>query len=231
MPFFAKRKRNGNGNSNGNGYKAKRPRMSTQARATTAAAFSGSELKFFDGTTASAVVSDGGAIKNVSLNLIQQGIDENDRIGRKCVVESLYMHGQLKLPAQSGGAGGTGDRVRVIVYVDKQANGATATVTGILEAADIQSFRNLANSGRFRMLKDQNYTLNVPAGAGDGAANDFAERITEFSCSVPRLMLPLEFDAAAGVITELRSNNIGVLVISEAGVATLQYGWRLRFRG
>ena len=64
------------------------------------------------------------------------------------------------------------DEVRVILYLDKQTNGAAAGITDILESDDFQSFNNLANKSRFRTLMDRTYDYNTPSAAGDGTAND-----------------------------------------------------------
>ena len=58
--------------------------------------------------------------------------------------------------------------MRVMLYHDKQANGATAAVLDILESADYQSFNNLVNSGRFRILMDRTYAMNYLTLASGG---------------------------------------------------------------
>ncbi len=187
-----------------------------------------SELKFFDTTRASHVPAAAGTISNPSLNLIVQGFDENDRIGRKCVIKGLFIKGTVFL-ASTTAAASTSDRLRVIVYLDKQSNGATATVTDILETAIIDSFRNLANSGRFQILSDVTEPITIPGGGAPTGAESFGEIFQNFSCSKANLNIPVEFDGASGAITDITSNNFGVLAISQSATCNLNYIARVRF--
>ncbi len=186
------------------------------------------ELKFHDIAVDDASIAVNGVIQNTgSINLIPQGVTEVQRVGRKCVIRSINWRYNLQIAAQANLT--SDETIRMIMYVDKQANGATATVTGILETDDYQSFRNLANSGRFNILYDKTHSLNASAGGGDGTANDAApmniNRAFYKKCSIP-----LEFDSTTGAITEIRSNNIGILTVSKNGtVAVLDSRIRLRF--
>jgi hypothetical protein len=133
----------------------------------------GAELKFHDLDIDDAVVAANGTIAQVSCNLIAQGVTESQRIGRKCTIRNINWRYQIQLP-NAQNMTSVLDTVRVILYQDKQANGATATVTGILESDDFQSFNNLANKGRFTILMDRTHAINATAGSGNGTANDVA---------------------------------------------------------
>ncbi len=192
---------------------------------------SGGELKFHDVTVDDAAIAQNGTIQNSgSVNLIPQGITEITRVGRKCTIKSINWHYTLSSAETDGGTSATNpDVVRVILYLDKQCNGATATVTQILRSDVLNSFRNLTESGRFRILMDKMHTLNCMAGGGDGTTNDWASRITQGSF-YKKCNIPLEFNNTAGAITELRSNNLGVLLVSKAGTgAIFASTMRLRF--
>lgn len=185
------------------------------------------EFKFFDTTKALTATATAGAIFNASLNLVPQGTTESNRLGRKMTVTKLDMKCICKLPATVT-ATDTSDLVRVIVYLDKQANGATAAVADILETADILSFRNLANKDRFRVLHDHIEEIDINSGNGTSAS----ERVKHFHLSKSfKDGLNMEFDNTTGAITEIKSNNIGVLVISREATASLQYVARIRFQG
>ncbi len=188
----------------------------------------GGELKFHDVDLDDAVVSSNGAITN-SINLIAQGVTESTRVGRKCVVKQIGWKFRMKDPETNGGSSAPpSDTMRVILYMDKQANGAAATVGGILESTDFQAFNNLANSSRFTTLMDRTYTFNHMGGIGTAADQDWSEVVIDDSyyktCNIP-----LEFDSTAGAITEIRSNNLGVLLITEGGTAGFESKFRLRF--
>lgn len=187
----------------------------------------GTELKFFDTSKALTTVAATGTILDDSLNHIAQGTGESDRIGRKCTLKSINLHGLLQLPAATA-AVNTDDVVRFIVFLDKQCNGAAAGVTDILETNDFFSFNNLANKSRFRILCDKKLTINAQGATATAGAYTYGEQRKGFNLYL-RCNLPLEFDNTTGAITELRSNNIGVLAISNQGTARIQYTSRVRY--
>ncbi len=186
------------------------------------------ELKFHDLDVDDAAIASGGTIAQASCNLIAQGVTESTRIGRKCTVRSIGWRFQIVLATAA--STGTRDSCRVILYLDKQCNGATAAVTDIVESADFQSFNNLANKSRFRTLMDRTYTLNPSGGAGDGTTNDSCTTSVD-DTFFKKCRIPLEFDSTTGAITEIRSNNIGVLLLADVGNLGFESKMRLRFEG
>ncbi len=182
------------------------------------------ELKFWDvnkGITATSVT---GTIFNNSLNLIPQGVTESNRVGRKCVIKGLYMKMILRQPATVT-ASNCSDATRMVIYLDKQCNGTAAIVANLLNGTDILNFRNLTNSGRFRFLCDKTWQTSSQSGNGSSTGEYALYR----SINIPNLNIPIEFDSTTGALTEIRSNNIGVMVISESAETVVQYGVRLRF--
>ncbi len=189
----------------------------------------GGELKFHDGGIEDGVVAAAGTI-TPSVNLIAQGITESTRNGRKCTITNInwrYQCDLLEIDAAATPA--SGDTVRVILYVDHQCNGAAAAVTDILETASYQSFRNLANTQRFSFLLDRTHTLNYSGLASDGAGVVSQASVERNYTFFKKVNIPLEFNSTVGVITEIRSENIGLLLISHNGVASFESDIRLRF--
>lgn len=192
----------------------------------------GGELKFFDVDLDDSIVASGGTITD-SVNKIVQGVTEIQRIGRKCTIRSFNWHYRMQIGEKTDQAGPvSGDAVRVILYLDKQCNGAVvAAVTDILETADWQSFRNLANSGRFNILMDKTHVLNYNTMASHGFAADtfdLANVIRDFSF-YKKCSIPIEFSGTTGAITEIKSNNLGILILSSNGLAGFFSKIRLRF--
>lgn len=185
------------------------------------------ELKFHDLDIDDTVVAQAGSIAEDSCNAIAQGVTESQRIGRKCTIRSIAWRFDLQIPNVDQSTA-SAEVIRVILYLDKQCNGATAAVTGILESADYQSFNNLANKSRFRTLMDRTYSLKHQAGAWDGTGTDWSQDIMNDSFFA-KCNIPIEFDADTGAITEIRSNNIGVLLISRAGVGSFLSKMRIRY--
>ncbi len=184
------------------------------------------ETKFFDVILDDGLVDSAGTVTN-SLLLIAQGLTAITRIGRRIIVRSLHWHINLTLGNQTDPTK-TSDVVRIILYVDRQANGATIAVLDFLESATFLSFRNLSNSKRFRVLMDKSFIMQASAFAGNGTANDSGRVVKQHHFNT-RLNLKVEYSAGGGAITELESNNIGVLAISEAGLTTLTSKIRVRF--
>lgn len=190
----------------------------------------GGELKFKDTTySASAPATTGTITNNTLVGTIAEGTGESERIGRKITVRSVFVKGWVYLPSGTT-LNSSGDIVRIIVYQDKQANGAAATVANILDSTDVLSFMNLENSLRFRILKEKVIAVNTMGlGAFTGPTYGVAEKFTHFKMAI-KCNMPIEFKGNTPSVADLTSNNIGIMAISESAVATLQYYVRVRYK-
>lgn len=187
------------------------------------------ELKFHDLDIDDATVAANGTIAEDSCVGIAQGTGESQRIGRKVTIRSLFWRYHLQLPTINAGTStAVSDVVRVVVYQDSQTNGAAAAVTDILETDNYQSFNNLANSGRFKILYDKQHVLNYTALGSDGTTMDAASNMRTGSF-YKKCNIPIEYSSTTGAITELRTNNIGVLLLSRNGVCEFESKMRLRY--
>ncbi len=186
-------------------------------------------MKFHDVGLDDAVVASGGVI-TATVNIIAQGNTESTRNGRKCTIKAIQWRYRIGLPEILNQANPANtDTLRVIMYLDKQCNGATAATLDLLETADFQSFRNLANTQRFDFLHDKVYSLNYTNMAAD-AAVQFSNSATKRSIQFyKKCNIPLEFNSNAGAIGEIRSNNIGVLLVGSDGTCSFESKIRLRF--
>ncbi len=189
----------------------------------------GSELKFFDVNLDDAVVAAGSNIVD-SVNEIPQGVTESQRIGRTCRIKSIFWRFFLTLPTQDAVAvPPSGDAVRVIMYLDKQCNGAVASSAVLLTTATIESFRNLAENHRFVFLFDRVITVNYRTLASDGAAVVSSNNVRQWYTMYKKCDIPIEYNSTTGAITEIRSNNIGVNLVGNGGIAGFSSNIRLRF--
>lgn len=190
------------------------------------------EKKFFDGAKAATVTATAGTIFDDSLCKIPQGVTEKTRVGRLANLHSLHINGYVYLPASTD-ATKSADAVRIILYIDKQCNGVVAGKSDILEGAtvDYNDFRNLANSHRFFILMDKRVAISAMGmGEAAGPITQSSEAARTFTYNKHfKVPLPIEFSSTTGAITEIRSNNIGMLVVSRNGVIKLEYQWRIRF--
>ncbi len=190
------------------------------------------EMKFHDLDIDDAVVAANGNIAEDSCLTIAEGNGESNRIGRKITVKKINWRYDVRLSSTTT-ATSTSDTVRVVLYLDKQCNGATAVVAtdaGIFANDNYQSFKNLANSGRFKILMDRTHAIQCQSAGGNTATNTWGEAVIsqQFykTCNIP-----IEYDNSAtdGTISTMRSNNIGVLLFSETGVAKFASSMRIRY--
>lgn len=191
---------------------------------------SGPELKFLD---SSASVDPVPAIGHIfgSFNKIDDGITESERIGRKAVVKQIGWRYILTLPkAVDTAEPADGDIVRVILFLDRQCNGAAATVTDILKTADFLSFNNLTNKDRFYILKDTTHDLIYPSIAkGSSGSQTTQATMAQHTCVYKDMDTIIEFSGASGTIGKICCNNYGALVIGQNGLASFSSNYRVRF--
>ncbi len=200
--------------------------------------FLGIETKFKDSTyppTAIAVTITGAEADPAtldSLSAIAQGDGETQRDGRKCTLTSLHMRGQVTLSLTAGSALTASREARVVVVWDTQTNGAQLNAEDvILAATNVEhGFRNLQFTKRFKILKDQNWTLNPLAAAGDGAANDTAAVSRDFKWNFP-LKIPVIHNGTTAVVANITDNSLHVIAFASGTGVTLQYESRVRFVG
>jgi len=183
------------------------------------------ELKFFD--TTNDFTFDVTAIlpATAQLVLIPQGVTESTRVGRKCVIKSIYMKGHATFAPAAAATGFT--VVRLWLIMDKQCNGAAAAFTDIFTSQDVAvALRNLSNSSRFVILKAWVWTFNSPAGVTTAY-----DSVTKPYAFIKRCNIPLEFSSTTGAITELKSNNIFLAAGADNGdnLVTLHGITRVRF--
>lgn len=175
---------------------------------------------------------------------IVQGTGESQRIGRKCTITA--MHFRLNFEFLVGGetdmteANTAHETIRYMVIWDKQCNSETMVATDVLQSTNptpvapvYNDFRNLANSKRFRMLRDRTIAFNTTAISAFNGSTELSQRVIKdyqinFSLKV---FIPIEFDSTTGNIDEIVSNNIAFFLMSKHGarMALTNSTVRLRF--
>ncbi len=100
------------------------------------------------GTTASALKND-----VLLLNGLSEGTGNNDRIGQTVRFKDLSMRiAFTNLTAET-------IWLRYIIVRDAAPKGVVPAITDVLQGSSVQSFRNLDNTGRFKILEDKVLTL------------------------------------------------------------------------
>ena len=130
-----------------------------------------------------ASVNLGAAAVGFPLNLCSPTVGSalNQRIGREITIRKVKVHGRLHVAAQI--AQGTGDSscvVRVALVLDTQTNAAQMTGAQLFNDAlgplsTLQSFQNPNNFGRFRVLKDKQFSFTNMNIAGSPTTADLVQ--------------------------------------------------------
>lgn len=190
------------------------------------------EQKFLDNDLVDADVSGTSSVIS-SLNVIPQGISSSERIGRKCTITKLNVRMQLyPLGQLLGVALYDSIVVRVIIFIDKQTNGAAALGSDILtDTTDWMSYRRLSNVDRFTFLLDRTDVINFANFGYDVVNSLFVQDGGGYFMKWKKTMsLPIEFSGVTGAITEIKSNNIGILLIAKtAGRVAMVGKSRIRY--
>lgn len=189
-----------------------------------------SELKFQDHSFETTVDSAGSVF---TLANLVQGTSQSMRIGREATYENIFMRCTLQMPSGTALAAPNGDVGRVILYIDHQANGAVAAITDLLAEVDYQSFYNVTNEKRFTVLLDRTVALNYIVQVSENFTGDggvYPKLDKKFMFNLHREIL-VEYSGPDGVKTELRSNNIGLMLIGKSDAMEAIFQIRMRFRG
>lgn len=189
---------------------------------------SGRERKWLDTAITQNNIANTGVIEP-SLNIIPQDNTPTGRIGRVVNLTAVNIRGDFQLSPTDAETATTG-RVRMLVYLDKQCNGAAATPAEILASTNINSFLNLTNSRRFLVMADRYFDLNAMAGANDGTDEQFGT-VSETVQFYKNCNLPIEYDqtATTGAVATIRSNNVGILFISNSNIINFSGIARVRY--
>lgn len=82
------------------------------------------------------------------LNLVSVGTQPNQRVGRKIIIKSVFYRANLFPNAPAS-------QHRIVIFYDKQANGAAPALTDIFQANSVVSPLHLARSDRFVIVCDE----------------------------------------------------------------------------
>lgn len=143
------------------------------------------------------------------LNGTTQGDGINQREGRQIYVQSV----QCNFRAEWNSAAATSPATyRVILFMDKQSNGAAPAVGDLLDtstALACDALRNLNNRKRFKILLDRRYAMS-PTGASNSAIVD--------SFYLKKFITTQYNAGTAGTVADISSNSIYLLATSDEAV-------------
>ncbi len=222
-------KRNGSSytkkTTNGNNYNSRLKKLESELRGVKQKT-NQIEYKFADEEKNDSVVLSGGEVQN-QIFVVPTGDTDQSRDGKKITITSIFIRFQFTLPSNLS-FGDTFDTLRVILLIDKQANGALPAVSQILESPDIQGFRNLDETHRFRTLLDRTWNVVSKSGAFNGSVTHFGGDIINYQF-YKKLNLPILYNDDSGLIATITSNNIVMMFISNSQLGGIKSNIRIRY--
>lgn len=210
-------------------------------RNTRTAGFLGIEKKFYDKTYSGAIVAtvasaEADPAANAScLNAIAQGDGESNRDGRRCVLKSVQIRGDIYDSGSQDGADPPGPAViRVALVWDQQTNGAQLNSEDVFTGATNveHAMINLQHSGRFRILWDKTFSFgSAVAFNDDGGATGATNRGGKIFKIYKNLNIPVTFDGTTEDIANITDNSLHMVAFASGTGYFLKYESRVRFVG
>lgn len=142
----------------GNGFRRRRPwyargKWPGFSAFSRAAKYIPPELKFIDNEYADndlGVAGNWATTGRILLNGMAVGNSVSTRVGNVVALRSITLRLSIDQQATSSGTG----RLRLIIFLDRQANGQTPAIGDVLQDASVEGLQNLANRKRFFMIAD-----------------------------------------------------------------------------
>lgn len=151
------------------------------------------------------------------INALGQGDSASNRTGNSVVGKNL----QVKLTVQQTGATAN-QTVRVIIFLDKQPNGALPAVGGaggvLQTAGNYQAFLNDGARARYRILMDKTFSVQTSGPS-----------IINYKKFIPLRDIQTRYGQNLGTVADIQTNALGILYIGDTSLSTLTYNIRYRF--
>lgn len=200
------------------------------------------ELKFFDTMVDTGFLAQTDTVIVPSSNLITQGTGASQIVGRSVTVKSITISMQVKLRENQGAIGtGVGDlEYRICLCLDRNSNGiefkdiAQMYQTPIGEPNNLRAFLNLANTSKYKVVKQFRGTLNASLTIGHPADTYISHKMVAHHEHWLKQDQKLTFLDAPGVDprpigTVTGANYFWVAFISDAQRIQIKLNTRFRY--
>ncbi len=209
--------------------------------------FTGIERKFYDsGLIASALTAPTDASggehdpsATVLLNTVTQGDGEEQRDGRKCTFQSVFVKGTvLSVSIANLTAASEPCKVYIALVLDTQTNGATIASENVFKNKIANAnmaaspMRNMQFTQRFRILDTAEFTMPVPETTWDGTNMEMAGTVFPFELS-SNLEFSSLFSGTTETVANITDNSLHVIAYCSSVelVPLIGYNARVRFVG
>jgi len=173
------------------------------------------EWKWIDTTLTQTANTYNGTIQD-TIVYVPQGTDVSSRIGNKISLKSVHIRAHAYLDVQTTQL--SNGLLRVIVFVDKQSMGYTATVTDILASAYMNSHYNNNNKDRFIILKDKLIDIPLSTATTVSTASIYKSYNIYCPCNID-----IDYTSTNAQIPHV--NNVGILYISNGSWVNASIGY------
>lgn len=148
-----------------------------------------------------------------------QGTDYTQRIGRKVQLLSLRINFILNVPVKQDAVLTIESiRTRIILYMDKQANGTQSQGEDVMATTNsdpLTAFTNPRNYGRFKIIKDKKINFSNIFAIYDSATVDSSGLVRSFSMSYkPKKPLYVEFSGSSGTFADIVNNSFHLIAVT-----------------
>lgn len=189
---------------------------------------SGVESKYADISLNIAGVTNVNSWGFTSINQIPVSDGPSGRIGRSITLTSIQLLYNLDVHHSESNV----VYLRLMVVLDKQANGAAPAYVDLMNANSALAYRNLDNADRFVVLHDK-FTRYTPSALASAGTMRFSG--PTFINVFRKCNIPIVFDntATTGALTTIRSNNvfvIGYLYGAQTALNDFKGTLRVRYR-
>lgn len=175
---------------------------------------SGPERKVVDTASATYACNTTGSVTFISG--AAQGTDFNQMIGRKATLITAQLEGQLA--PQDNSVFPT--HARVMLIYNEQPNAAVPAITDILTAATSNSFMNLNNRDRFKVILDHNVALGqVDTTATQAVADAPTSSVVSYYRKLPNLPVVRNGAATTAAITNYVTGTLLLVTIGDQAAA------------
>lgn len=187
------------------------------------------ELKYIDTSASNSFALAAGIV--IPINLMAQGTDINQRVGRKVQLKSVMANLNFFPTNVTNANAAQGIFGRVCIIYDSQPNGSAsaAAYTDIFAAADPNAPLNLNNRDRFRVIWSQYWTVSsywlnaTPAIIGGAPQNVYRK-------CYRKINLPTIFNGTGGTIGTVATGALLLCIVCDNNNnAMYDYYTRVRY--
>jgi hypothetical protein len=150
-----------------------------------------------------------------ALNLIAEGNDNINRLGKKAVMRSVAINGLAYLPGTTSTL--SPGQARILLVWDNAADGAPPAITDVLVAISSTSYVNPNNIARFTILHDQRVTLGVLSYT---STSSVADKTCQPINVRKRIDAPTQYSGTAAAITSVQNGSLLMLTMGDGGAGS-----------